>query len=149
MKLAAGLLASLGILFAAEVKLGKPLTLKEATAISSLASEPEKYVGKTVQAKGKVTEVCQMMGCWMNLTDEAGKLVRIKVEDGKIAFPKDSVGKTAIAEGKFVKLELTKDQAIAQGKHEAEENGKKFDPASVTGPVVSYQINGTGAVIPE
>jgi hypothetical protein len=42
---------------------------------------------------------------------------------------------------------MTKEQAIAQLKHEAEENGKKFDPASVTGPVTAYQIAGTGAVI--
>jgi hypothetical protein len=140
-------LIAFSMLFAAEVKLGKPLTLKQPTPIAALASEPEKYVGKTVQAKGKVSEVCQMMGCWMNLVDENGKSVRIKVKDGEIAFPKDSAGKTAVAEGKFAKLQLSKEQAIAQAKHEAEANGKKFDPAAVTGPVTIYQINGQGAVI--
>ena len=142
-------LISFGALYAADVKLGKPLALKQATPIADLASQPEKYVGQTVQAKGKVNEVCQMMGCWMNLVDENGKMVRIKVEDGVIRFPKDSVGKVAIAEGKFAKLELTKEQAVAQAKHEAEANRKKFDPASVTGPATLYQINGTGAVVLE
>jgi hypothetical protein len=141
------ILLSFCTLYAAEVKLGKPLTLKQPTPIAALASQPEKYVGKTVQAKGKITEVCQAMGCWMSLTDDAGKLVRIKVTDGEIVFPKDAAGKTAIAEGKFAKIELTKEQAIAQKKHEAEENGKKFDAASVTGPAVVYQIQGTGASI--
>jgi hypothetical protein len=134
-------------LLAAEVKLGKALALKETTPIASLASEPGKYVGKTVQARGKVTETCQKMGCWMNLADESGKLVRIKVKDGEIVFPKTAVGKTAIAEGKFAKLDLSKEQTIALKKHEAEENGKPFDPATVTGPTVIYQIQGTGAVI--
>lgn len=147
MRIILGILISLCTLLAAEVKLGKPLTLKQSTPIAALADSPEQYVGKTVQAKGKVTEVCQMMGCWMNLADESGKLVRIKVKDGEIVFPKDSVGKTAAAEGKFTKLELTKEQAIAQKKHEAEANGRKFDPAGVTGPVTIYQINGSGAVI--
>ncbi len=131
----------------AEMKLGKPLTLKEATPIASLAGTPEQYVDKVVQAKGKVTEVCQNMGCWMNLVDENGKTVRIKVKDGEIVFPKDSVGKLAVAEGKFVKIQLSKEQAIALRKHEAEENGRKFDPATVTGPTVIYQIRGQGAVI--
>ncbi len=148
-RIAAAVLLSSALLFAAEAKLGKPLTLKETTPIASLAGEPGKYVGKTVQARGKVTEVCRKMGCWMSLADDSGKLVRIKVRDGEIVFPKTAVGKTAVAEGKFVKLELTKEQTLALRKHEAEENGKPFDAATVTGPTVIYQIQGTGAVILE
>jgi hypothetical protein len=53
----------------------------------------------------------------------------------------------AVAEGTLAKIEMTKEQALAQAKHEAEENHKKFDPASVKGPVTIYQIQGTGAVI--
>lgn len=128
--------------------LGKPLTLKQQTAIADLAAKPADFAGKTVQVKGSVTEVCEKMGCWMKLVDPATKAsVRIKVKDGEIVFPKGSVGKTAVAEGKFTRLEMTKEQAIAQARHEAEENKKKFDPASITGPVVTYQIQGTGAVI--
>jgi hypothetical protein len=88
-----------------------------------------------------------MMGCWMNLTSDSGKMVRIKVNDGEIVFPKDSAGKMAVAEGKFSKTELTKEQAIAQAKHEAEENKKKFNEASITSSKTTYQIQGSGAVI--
>jgi hypothetical protein len=141
-------LCLLSVCLAAENKLGKPLALKKQTPIADLKANPAGYLDKTVQVKGQVTEVCQMMGCWMALVDPATKAtVKIKVKDGEIVFPKDSAGKTAVAEGKYVKLEMTKEQAIAQFKHEAEENGKKFDPASVTGPVTTYQIAGTGAVI--
>jgi hypothetical protein len=128
--------------------LGKPLTLKKQTPIADLAAKPADFVGKTVQVKGQVSEVCEKMGCWMQIVDKKTKAsVKIKVKDGEIVFPKESVGKTAVAEGKFAKIEMTKEQAIAQAKHEAEENKKKFDPASITGPVVAYQIQGTGAVI--
>ena len=112
--------------------------------------KPLKFVGRTVQVKGKVTEVCQMMGCWMMLTDTAtGAAVRIKVKDGEIVFPKESVGKTAVAEGTFTETKLTREQAVAQAKHEAEEQGKKFDPATVKGPITSYQVEGSGAIIQE
>jgi hypothetical protein len=44
---------------------------------------------------------------------------------------------------------MTKEQLIAQGQHMAEEQGTKFDPATVTGPKRVVQINGEGAVIKE
>lgn len=133
---------------AAELKLGKPLTLKEPVTIEQVYSSPDKFVGKTVQVKGKITEVCQMMGCWMQLVDPAsGKAIRIKVNDGEIEFPKDGAGRIAVAEGTLTKLELSKERAIAEAKHEAEEMGKKFDPTTITGPIVRFQIRGSGAVV--
>ena len=107
---------------------------------------PDQSVGKVVQVKGKVTEVCEKMGCWMQLVD-AEQGVRVKVNDGDIVFPKSAIGKTAVAEGTLKKLELTKEQAIARAKHEAEERGTKFNPASVKSGATIYQIQGTGAVI--
>lgn len=138
------------LVFAAEVKLGEPMTLKRQTAIADLNARPADYVDKQVQVKGKVTEVCEKMGCWMQLVDPGTKTaVRIKVKDGVIVFPKESVGKMAAAEGKFVKIELTHEQAIARAKHEAEEQNRPFDPATVKGPATIYQIAGLGAVILE
>jgi len=135
------------LLSAAEIKLGKPLTVKEPIPLATLLAKPADYVGKTVQVKGKITEVCQMMGCWLDLTNDEGQKVRIKVNDGEIEFPKDAAGKMAVAEGQFNKLELTREQAAARAQEEAKEKGKKFDPASVRGPVTIYQIQGAGAVI--
>ena len=132
---------------AADQKLGLPLSGNETLSLATLFAEPTPFVGKTVQVKGKVTEVCQMMGCWMNLTDDQGHLLRIKVKDGDIVFPKDSIGKTAIAEGKLEKNELTRDQVVEQAKHEAEESGRKFDESTVKSGKTFYQIAGLGAVI--
>lgn len=86
-----------------ETKLGKPLELRETVSIRALVTEPDKYAGKTVQVKGKVSAVCQKMGCWMQLTGEGDHSLRVKVKDGEIVFPKEAVGRTAIAEGTFVK----------------------------------------------
>ena len=147
MKIAVALLAAATLLCAAGLKLGKPLTLKEAMPLATLVSHADEYAGKTVQVKGKITSVCQMMGCWMELTNDEGQRVRIKVEDGVIVFPKDSAGKMAIAEGKFTKKELSKEQVVAQAKEEAEESGRKFDPSKVKGGMTLLQIQGTGAVI--
>lgn len=135
---------------AADLKLGKPFTLKEAIPVGKVLSSPGQFAGKTIQVKGKVTEVCQAMGCWMALSDlESGKSLQIKVNDGEITFPKNAAGKLAIAEGKLVKLQLTKDQAVDRARHEADEQRRKFDPASIKSGVVLYQIAGSGAQILE
>ncbi len=127
-------------------KFGKGLTLSQPTPVATILASPDNYVGKTVQVRGKVSEVCTMMGCWMQLVDNKDGM-RIKVNDGEIMFPKNAVGKTAIAEGQLRKLVLSKEQAIARAKHEAEEQGRKFDPASVKSGGVVYQVQGTGAVL--
>jgi hypothetical protein len=147
MRLLSVLLLSATLVAAADLKLGKPLTVSEPMPLATLLANPGDYVGKTVQVKGKITEVCEMMGCWMDLVNDDGQKIRIKVNDGEIEFPKDSSGKVAIAEGKLTKLELTKEQAIARAKEEAEDKKRKFDPASVKGAMTIYQIQGTGAVI--
>lgn len=136
-------------LHAADSKLGKPLTQKTPITVDALYAKPDGLVGKTVQVKGKITEVCAAMGCWMNLVGESGKTIRIQVgHDGAIVFPKEGVGKMALAEGKLEKIELTHEEAVAAAKHEAEDAGRKFDPASVKpGPGVAYEIAGTGALI--
>lgn len=133
---------------AGEKKLGKELTLKTQTPIPDLLASADQHTGKTVQVKGKITEVCQMMGCWTNLVDPAsGKMIRVKVNDGEIVFPKEAIGKMAVAEGVLQKIELTKEQAIARARHEAEEQSRKFNPASVKSGAVIYQIQGTGAIL--
>jgi hypothetical protein len=148
MRVLCTLLVLVALPLAAETRVGRPLTQKQQVPIDKLTAQPEQYTGKTVQVKGKVTEVCQMMGCWMQIVDPGSKkAVRIKVNDGEMFFPKDAAGKTALAEGKWTKIALTEEQATAWAKHEAEEQGRPFKPESVTGPMVIYQIQGTGAVL--
>lgn len=128
MKIFACLLAAAALLLAADSKLGKPLTLKSPVAVDTVLASPAKYLNKTVQVKGKIASVCQEMGCWMELAGDSGKTLRIKVEDGVIVFPKDGAGRTAIAEGKLVKIDSA---------------------AAAAEPSPAYQIAGTGAIILE
>ncbi len=102
MRLFLGLVAAATLLCAADAKYGKPLTLDKATPIATLLAKPDAYDGKTVQVKGKITDVCQEMGCWLEIADDNGKHIRFNSHD-TISFPKDSAGKTVIAEGKLVK----------------------------------------------
>jgi Domain of unknown function (DUF4920) len=148
MRGALALLLSTCLPMLAETRLGKPLTIDKPLPVNVLMEDPARHSGKIVQVRGQVTEVCERMGCWMNLVDPAsGKRVRVKVNDGDIVFPKTAIGKTAVAEGKLAKLEFTREQAVAAARHEAEEQGRKFDPATIKSGSTIYQIQGEGAVI--
>ena len=127
---------------------GKPLTINQATPIADILKEPDKFDGKRVLVEGKITEVCEMMGCWIMIqgTDEKETL-RFKVEDGVITFPMDIKGKVARAEGVVSVKEMSVDEQVTEGQHHADETGAKFDPATVTGPKTRIQINGEGAVV--
>jgi hypothetical protein len=127
---------------------GKPLSDEKVVKVSDLLANPDDYVGKTVKVEGIITDVCEMMGCWMMIaSDQELQAIRFKVEDGVIVIPTEAKGKKAVAEGTFRKIEMTREEATAQAKHHAEEKGLEFDPESVKGPTVTYQLDGIGAVI--
>lgn len=140
-------LLSIGVT-ASAATYGKAPGAGDAVKVSELLASPDKYVGKTVKVEGIVTDVCEKRGCWMVIAgDKEFQSIRFKVEDGVIVIPMEAKGRKAVAEGSFTKIELTHEQAIAHAKHMAEEQKKPFDPKSVTGPTVTFQLNGTGAVI--
>lgn len=144
-----GFLAAFAAFAADGTVLGKGVGNTAPVKIADLLTNPDAYVGKTIRVDGLVTDVCPKRGCWMTLAgDDESQSVRIKVDDGVIVFPKDAKGKRASAEGVFTKIELTRDEAIEQAKHRAEELGQVFDPSKAGDlPTVLYQIKGTGAVV--
>lgn len=125
---------------------GKGVTLKTATPIATLLGAPKDYVGKAVRVDGIVTAVCDKAGCWMDLRDEkadpkTAKTLRMKVNDGEIAFPVAAKGKKASIEGVFEPV----GEAMA---HEYAADAKEAKAGSeMKTPAPAYQLKGSGAVI--
>jgi len=146
MRILFALVAAAGLLGAADTKYGKPLTLKEPIPLATLLAHADDYNGKTVQVKAKITDVCQAMGCWLELVNEDGQHLRYEAHEAGIEFPKDSAGRMVVAEGKFVKSELSREAAVARAREDAKDKGKAFDPDSVK-PGFTYEIEGSGALL--
>lgn len=146
-----------GYLFAQtdDGKYGSEITLVEKTNISDILNSPEDYLDKKVLVEGEVLDVCQMMGCWMELKSDLptgqagveGEYIKVKVEDGVIVFPMEAKGKTALVEGTVYKIELSLEKAVEYLERAAGEQNEEFDPSTVTGPMTIYQIKGLGAEI--
>ena len=136
--LAVAVAMSLGIA-GGETKLGAGVSLEKATPIAAVIEKPADYLGQTIRIDGLATAVCTEMGCWMAVAPEGdpkGQTVRLKVEDGAIAFPVSAKGKRVSAEGVFEAVGDAHARAAA-GEHASQ------DAKAST----SYQIKATGAVI--
>jgi len=139
----------LGVPAAADtVHVGDPLTVDAATPIAELVANADRFAGQTVRVEGRVTGVCQKMGCWMNVADDAGHTLQVKVEDGVIVFPAEAEGHDAAVQGAVEILDMERDEWVAWHKHLAEESGAVFDEASLgDGPYRLVRLRGQGADI--
>lgn len=133
------LLLAVALIKAEEKKFGKPITLKEKTSVSTILADPAKFDGKKVLVEGKIVDVCQEMGCWLDVAcTKEGEKIRVKVKDGEIVFPKNGKGKTVLVEGVVSKVD-TKTAMEHKDKKESEKDDCTTDAV--------YQIKGLGAVI--
>ena len=126
---------------------GEAMELTETTPIAEIVADPDRFDGERVRVSGEIEGVCPMKGCWMNLR-QGSDLVRIKVEDDVIVFPKDAIGSEATAEGIVEVQEMSREDYVGYHEHLAEELGREFDPESIgDGPYRMVQIRGIGAEI--
>ena len=92
-----------------------------------------------------------MRGCWIQISDmDKMESVRVKVKDGDIVFPLSAIDHKTIVQGTFVRLDLSKDQAINWKIHLAKERGVILNPENINlqeEDYYEYRINCNGAVI--
>jgi Domain of unknown function (DUF4920) len=70
--------------------------------LADIAKDPAKYANRTVATTGKVTAVCQEMGCWMEIRDEAGQ-AHVRMHGHDFFVPKTASGHVARVQATLVK----------------------------------------------
>jgi len=141
-------LATAAVALAGTDVYGEGVNLETTTPIADIVADPDAWNGKTVKVEGKVDGVCARKGCWIELANESGDCVRIKVQDDVIVFPQEAVGRFAVAQGTVEVEDMPRGQYVAWMKHVADEKGVDFDEASIgEGPHRFVQVMGTGAEI--
>jgi hypothetical protein len=79
------------------LKLGAPIRNTTVVPLTSIAKDTQKYARTTVKTEGKVTSVCQAMGCWMEIIDTNSE-AHIRMS-GHSFIPKNAAGRRAVVEG--------------------------------------------------
>lgn len=116
---------------AAHRTFGEAISERNVTALDELLTKPATFTDKTVRTEGKITAVCQAMGCWMEIGDERG-LAHVKMAGHSFFIPKDTSGKHAVVQGKV--LAGAKDGCSEEAEH-------------ATGEVAKVEIEATGVEI--
>jgi uncharacterized protein DUF4920 len=80
------------------VKLGAPFRGSERVSLSQIAKDVARYANATVTTEGRVTAVCQAMGCWMEIADTNGE-AHIRMTGHSFFVPKNASGRRAVVEG--------------------------------------------------
>ena len=97
-----------------------------------------------LKVEGKIVEVCQNKGCWMELELADGESMRVTFKDYGFFVPKDASGKTVIMDGYAYNDTTT----VAQLRHYAEDGGKsKEDIDKITEPEVGISFEAHGVII--
>ena len=73
------------------LRLGAPIEASASVALGDVAKNPNAFVGKTFATTGTVTAVCQHMGCWMEIKDDASE-AHIKMAGHAFFVPKTASG---------------------------------------------------------
>ena len=109
---------------------GAAVKVKAPVNVAQLAARPEKFKGKTVRLEGTVKNVCQGMGCWVEVADDQGTSFMARSLDESVLLPKDCKGWHVVVQGRVVVLP-------AKVKQEAE-------PADHACPKPEYVVSTSG-----
>lgn len=94
--------------------------------VDALTNQPQAY-------SGRITQVCQKMGCWMVLTGEDGKFARVAMHGHSFGIPKDSKGE-ALVYGTLTEKDISKkesDHLVADGAKAPASRELQIDATSV------------------
>ena len=70
-------------------------------SLADIAKDPAKYKDQTFATTGKVTAVCQEMGCWMQLEDASGQ-AHVRMHGHHFFVPKTAPGHLARVQATLV-----------------------------------------------
>ena len=113
-----------------------PEAMPAAIDLDSAAAHLDDHAGKPTAFSGRITEVCQSMGCWVVLTSEQGKMARVNMHEHAFGVPKNASG-PAIVYGTISK----KTPSAKEIEHMKKEGAKSPQSAEL-------QIDAVSVIIP-
>ena len=113
----------------------------ENSQIQNLFVTKEKFNAKL---KAKVTDVCQMKGCWMKLEIGEEKDIMVNFKDYSFFVPKNIIGKEVIVSGEAFKRNISVDEL----KHYARDRGENESAISlIVEPKEIYSLTAKGVIL--
>lgn len=113
----------------------------ENTQIQNLFATKGKFNAKL---EAKVTDVCQMKGCWMKLDIGNEKEIMVNFKDYSFFVPKNIIGKKVVVSGDAFKRNISVDEL----KHYARDRGENESAISlIVEPKEIYSLTAKGVIL--
>jgi Domain of unknown function (DUF4920) len=123
---------------------GAKIDDKGAIPYASLVDQMADKDSMAVKVHGKVAEVCQVKGCWMNVVADGKENMFVKFKDYGFFMPLDITGKEVIMEG-YAFREVT---SVEELRHYAEDEGKSPEEiAAITQPQEELKFMASGVIL--
>jgi hypothetical protein len=123
---------------------GDKITPEGAIPAAQIKEKLAHHDSLAMKVEGKIVDVCQKKGCWMELELGNGESMRVTFKDYGFFVPKDAGGKTVIMDGYAYNDTTT----VAQLRHYAEDAGKpKEEIEKITEPEVAVSFEAHGVII--
>lgn len=130
-----------------EINFGDLISEEGAESYESFLAKMAGPDSLKIKVIGKVAEVCQAKGCWMNLgsmTNDIAETAFVQFKDYAFFVPTDLTGKTVLVEG----IAYREETSVEDLRHYAEDEGKTPEEiAQITEPVVELKIMASGVKI--
>ena len=125
---------------------GEKIAAAGAIPFDQLAAEMTSSDSLAVKVRGKVEQVCQAKGCWMNIvSDQPGQApMMVRFKDYGFFVPKDIAGREVIIDG-FAFREST---SVDELRHYAEDAGKsKEEIEAINTPKEELKFLASGVIL--
>ena len=123
---------------------GEEITFVNAAGSQQLPSLMDSTNELKIKLIGKVVNVCQMSGCWLEMDLGNNQIVHVTFRDEGFVVPKDISGKSILIEGiattEFISIKMLRKIAKKEGK-------TKEQIAAIKAPVKEYYFEAVGVVI--
>lgn len=107
------------------------------TPLASILADPGAFNDQVVRTQGQIAQVCQRMGCWMELRDgDDGPAVRVPMAGHNFFLPRTASGRQAMMQGRVAMRELTP-AARAHLESEGAEETRSALSIAATGVVIN------------
>jgi len=125
---------------------GAEITAESAASLADLEKGLASSDSIETKVMGKIDDICQVKGCWMNVSDQgdADHAIFVRFKDYGFFVPKDAGGKEVVMEGVAYK-ELT---SVEELRHYAKDSGLSEDEISkITEPKEEIRFLAKGVLI--
>ncbi len=123
---------------------GKEIVLDKVADSRRLPSLMETTNTLGIKLIGKVNDVCQASGCWLDMDLGDNQYIHVTFKDENFVVPKNIAGKTIVIDGiakkELVSVEMQKKAAKSEGLSQ-----KEID--AIASPKTEYYFEATGIII--